>query len=123
MPIYMKIEGVTGTGTGQYFGWIELLTCQLVSNLRHPNEGVAQKYTDIASGFLLQIWKGQRDLGKKVIVHYVHSESPIDVLKLELENPELENLVVASGGDFEGHPVENWTFSYSKAQPIGPRPK
>lgn len=99
MPIYLQVEGVTGSGTGRYFGWIELLGYDVHLEI---NELVVRKYTDIASVPLYNIYLRGGRLGKKVVIHSVieGTKKPVPaVIITELENPELKKWQMAAGRD------------------------
>lgn len=70
MPIYMKVEGVTGSAKGKYEGWIEVSSAQLgtsrnatspvgqgtnrEANTLSLSEIVVTKATDVASADLFR---------------------------------------------------------------------
>ena len=131
MPIYMKTDGITGSATGKYNGWIELDSVQLnpgrsftsstgrvaARDASPPSvsEIVVTKHTDVASTKLFQASLGGG--GKKVVIHFVKEDSKgqVPYLALELENTLISGFSVSShGGASTGRPMESLTLNYSK---------
>jgi len=98
MPIYMKVDGVTGTGTGKYFGWI-VLESVMRYNLRGPDELIVTKRYDITSVVLYRKSTEDLEMGK-VIVHFVKGDAknPVPSVIWELEGAWLSCYEVAGGG-------------------------
>ena len=131
MPIYMHIEGITGSGTGKYQGWIELESAQLSTNRvssssigRNANreastpsvsEIVVTKSTDVASSALFrESLSGQ---GKKVVIHFVKDDSKgqVPYLALELENTLISSYNVSGhGGASAAQPMESLSLNFTK---------
>lgn len=123
MPIYMKIEGIEGTVTGKYKGWIELESCQLGVN-RHLNnrsetggapsvsEIVITKFQDASSPALFK--EALYGSGKKVSIDFVQgNEAPY--LSIELENTLISNYSVSGrGGQGNEKPMESLTLNFTK---------
>lgn len=126
MPIYMKIDGVSGSVAARpYTGWIELQSCQLgiyrqaagLSISREASmplipEIVVTKSADNASTALFRLALGNE--GKKFIIVFV--QSPTDVepyLRLELENT-LVSSYSSSGHSGSDLPMESLSLNYTK---------
>jgi len=131
MPIYMKIEGVTGSGTGKYQGWIELTSAQLNPNKVHTSgtargvnreesapsvsEIVVTKSTDIASTALYRDSLGGQ--GMKVVINFVKDDNKAQVpyLAVELENTMISNYSVSGhGGTSSERPMESLSLNFTK---------
>lgn len=131
MPIYMKIEGITGSGTGKYKGWIELSSAQLnpsrsinssagsgtnrEASRPSVSEIVVTKSTDVASTGLFRGSLGGE--GKKVVIHFVKEDSKgqVPYLALELENTLISSYSVSGhGGDSAARPMESLSLNYTK---------
>lgn len=127
MPIYMKIEGITGSATGKYNGWIKLNSVQLnpsrssgsgvnrEASAPSPSEIVVSKSMDVASSLLLRM--SVEGKGKKVVIHFVKDDGKVQVpyMAVELENTLISSYMVSGhGGDLVGRPGELLTLNYTK---------
>lgn len=129
MPIYMKIEGITGTGKGTHAGWIVLESAQLGVHrqLTSPNgtgtnreastpavsEILVTKLSDSASSALFQmsLW-GQ---GKKIIIHFTRTDGGAPYMAIELENVLISSYSVSGhGGTAEKRPMETFSLNFTK---------
>ncbi len=116
MPIYMKYEGITGTGTGKHNGWIVLESCQLGSSIRDgnsigSNEVFVTKLTDNASTLLFQeSLKGQAK--SKVTIDFVDESGSVPYLSVELENVMISSYSV--GGNGGDRPTESLSINFTK---------
>ena len=130
MPIYMKVPGVEGTGTGKYKGWIELQSAQLGVNRRMVSptgqgankeasvppvsEIVVTKSVDVASPDLFRLALSGE--GKKVIIDFVKDDDPSQMyLSLELENTLISNYSTGGhAGDNYSRPMEFLSLNFTK---------
>jgi hypothetical protein len=78
MPIYMKYEGIEGSATGNYQGWIELESCQLGSHrggTKSVSEIVVTKFQYNSSTHLVrEALYGQ---GKKVTIDFAKADGTV----------------------------------------------
>ena len=117
MLSYMKVEGMTGTGTGKYFGWIVLE--RFTTSSSHPNEITTTKRADNVSAMLYRFFTQDSDL-KKVIIHFVKGDAknPVPYFIWELEGAWLSYWGFSEPGD-DG-PVENLTIGFATATEKSP---
>jgi type VI secretion system secreted protein Hcp len=109
MPIFMKYEGIDGSVTGKYKGWIELESCQIQNRARPSNsEIVITKSQDSASVRLFN--EAISGTGKKVKVDFVNAEK-VPYLSLEMENTLITSYSVSGRGDT---PMESYTLNCTK---------
>jgi len=128
MPIYMKYEGATGTGTGKYTGWIELQSCQMgvnrgvnsstgkasdrESSVPAVSEIVATKFQDSASGALFK--ESLSGKGKKIIIDFVKDDGT-PYLSIELENVLISSFSISgSGGSDRSKAMEALSLNFTK---------
>jgi len=129
MPIYMKIEGITGpVKSGDYRGWFELQSAQFgvsrhVTNstgqganreAAHPaiTEIVVTRELDEASTLLVQeaLWGD----GKKVTIDFVR-EAGSAYLEFEMENTLISNYSVSGhGGVANSKPLETLSLNFTE---------
>lgn len=131
MPIYMKMEGITGSGTGKHQGWIELDSVQLNPSRAHASatgpganreasapsvsEIVVTKSTDVASSALFR--ESVSGTGKKVVIHFVKDDSKgqVPYLALELENTMISSYTISGhGGASSARPMESLSLNFTK---------
>ena len=130
MPIYMKYEGIKGSATGNYQGWIELESAQLGTgrNITNPTGGganregsapsiseiVITKYQDSSSTHLFR--EALSGTGKKVTIDFVRSgDCGAPYLSIELENTLISNFSVSGhGGDSHNKPMESLALNFTK---------
>ena len=115
MPIYMKYEGIQGTGKGKYSGWIELEGCQIGS----PNRGgsvinfevIVTKFLDNSSSRLVQ--EALSGTGKKVTIDFVMTGESVPYMSIELENVIITSYQVNGTSDPD-RPMETLSLNYTK---------
>ena len=128
MPIYMKVEGISGPVAGKYKGWIELQSCQLGvhRNVTSPTgrgtnreatapsvtEIVITKGQDIASTALFR--QSLAGAGKLVVIEFVKGSPATPYLRLTLENTLIANYSVSSSGGAGDPPLESLALNFSK---------
>lgn len=130
MPIYMKYEGIEGSATGNYKGWIELESCQMgtgrsitsptgsstsrESSAPSISEIVITKYQDISSTHLFR--EALHGKGKKVTIDFVKSaDCGAPYLSIELENTLISNFSISGhGGDGHNKPMESLSLNFTK---------
>jgi len=134
MPIYMKIDGINGSATGKYQGWIELESASPGVYRHGPvatggganreasapalSEIVVTKYQDAASTALFrETFNGK---GKKVTIHFVQSNSKglTPSLAIEMENVLITSYNVSGhgGAAASGRPMESLGLSFTKIE-------
>ncbi|MEO8072381.1 MAG: type VI secretion system tube protein Hcp [Acidobacteriota bacterium] len=112
MPIYMKYEGITGTGTGKYNGWIVLESCGLAqfAKARRDHEIFVTRLSDNASSQLFG--ESVKSEGKKVTIDFVDAGKSVPWLSIELENVMISSYSFSgSGGD---RPMESLSLNFTK---------
>lgn len=130
MPIYMKFEGIKGSATGSYQGWIELESAQMgtsrnvsgstggnvnrESGVPSITEIVVTKLQDNSSTHLFR--EALSGSGKKVIIDFVRSgECGAPYLSFEMENTLISNFSISGhGGDSRNKPVEFLSLNFTK---------
>ena len=130
MPIYMRIEGITGTGKGPYAGWIEVESAQLGAHRSISNtagqgvnreasapsvsEIVVSKLADSASTALYRYMLGGE--GKKVIIHFTKpGAAGAPYLAIEMENVMISSYSMSgSAGNPNGRPMESLSLNFTK---------
>lgn len=130
MPIYMKIEGITGTGKGAYAGWIVLESARLgvgrkgnspsgtgtnrEASMPPISEVVVTKPTDSASTALYQMSLWGR--GKKVLIHFTGADAAgTPYMAIELEDVLISSYsVIGRGGLVHGRNTESLLLNSSK---------
>src|SRR5437879_3031654 len=129
MPIYMKVPGVEGTGTGKYKGWIELSSAQLSVNRRagfssgrgtnreasvpRVSEIVVTKEVDNASADLFALSLSGE--GKTIIIDFVKDDGKqlVPYLSLKLENALISSYSVSGhGGDTPRKAMESLALNF-----------
>lgn len=131
MPIYMKVDGIKGTGTGKHQGWIVLDSCQfgMHRHVKSPvgsssnreasvptvREIVVTKFQDDSSTALFQ-WSVDGK-GKNVTIEFTKSESDTAYMTIELENVFITSYSLSgAGGDSKGKPHESISLGFQKMQ-------
>lgn len=114
MPIYMKYEGIEGTSTGRYRGWIELKSCQLgyrrSTNPKSISEIFVTKVQDGASALLAR--EALSGEGKKVTIDFVSSAGCAPYLSIELENTLISSYRVSDLNS--DRPMESLSLNFTK---------
>ena len=128
MPIYMKFEGIAGTGTGNRKDWIELESCQLGTgrSVTSPtgrgssredsapsiSEIVITKFLDNSSPHLVR--EALHGTGKKVTIEFTKTDGTV-YMTLELESTLISHHSVSGyGGGGKGKPIESLTLNYTQ---------
>jgi type VI secretion system secreted protein Hcp len=129
MPIYMKVDGITGMGTGPHKGWIVLESCQLgvhrmststtgaganrEASAPSVSEIVVTKKTDVASTALFR--ESLSGTGKKVQIDFVKDGDKAEVpyMTIILENTMVSGFNVGHGGGVEKRPVESLSLNFT----------
>ena len=131
MPIYMKVPGVVGTGTGKHKGWIILDSCQLGVNrhissptggseARNPavSEIVVTKNLDMATTNLckMSLWGEPRN----VTIDFVKDTKKVTNQAAPYVSIELENTLITSysvsgaGGGSNVRTMETLSLNFTK---------
>ena len=117
----MKYEGIVGSATGKYNGWIELESCQL-GNTRAVrgfsgigatspsiSEIVITKYQDSSSPHLFtEALSGKQ---RKVTIDFVEKEQSAPYLSIELEGVLISGYSTSGGG---AKPYESLSLNFTK---------
>lgn len=126
MPVYMNYEGITGTGTGKYNGWIVLESCQLGKNNANTSNNsssrkseqivvqdvVVSKLMDNTSARLsLESVRGE---GKKVIIDFVAGGESVPYLSIELENVIISSYSIGGHSGGSAIPMESLSLNFTK---------
>ena len=120
MPIYMKYEGITGTGKGKYNGWIELESCQIgktyrtngrsaVRNDKSPDVEVS-KFSDITSSLLVR--ESLQGEGKKVTIDFVTPGESVPYMSIVMEDVLISSYSVSRHNS--DRPMESLSLNYTK---------
>ena len=119
MPIYMKYEGIAGTGTGNRKDWIELQSAQFGSgrgvtkregNAPSISEIVITKFQDNSSAHLVR--EALSGSGKKVTIEFVKPDGTV-YMTIEMEATLISSYSVSgNGGDRNNRPMETLSLSY-----------
>ncbi|MBK8812127.1 MAG: type VI secretion system tube protein Hcp [Acidobacteria bacterium] len=111
MAIYLKFEGIEGTGTGKYKGWIELQSCQIAPE-RGTSNALATitctKFNDSSSPGIFSEAAGGSEK-KATIVFVKGTEAPF--LSVELEKAYISAINV---GRLHEKTMETFWLSFDK---------
>lgn len=115
MPIYMKYEGIEGSATGKYKGWIDLESCQLNPYVRSGRVGASEivvtKSHDTASPQLFK--EGLTGTGKKVTVDFVKGNIA-PYMSIEMEGVLISSYSVGGSGASQDKSSESLSLNYTK---------
>ncbi len=128
MPIYMKYEGVTGSETGKFAGWIELDSCQIGSPLRNGSisAGVTNGRQGTADVSEILITKAQDKTSTQLFMDSVQGTSrSVKIVFVEANGApyldiDLKNTIISSitigGYQSSGQirPTESISLSFEK---------
>lgn len=119
MPIYMKYEGIMGTGKGKYYGWIPLVAAQpiITSNLglstagasSKPKSFVLKKFNDKTSILLIQ----EVNLGKiksQVTIEFVQPNEKLPYLIYQLDDTNLSHYDVSASSYYDSVEKNSETY-------------
>ena len=115
MPIYMKYEGIAGTGTGNRKDWIEVQSAQMGShrgNAPSVSEIVITKYQDSSSTHLFR--EALSGSGKKVTIDFTKTDGTV-YMTVELEGTLISSYSLSgNGGDPHSKPMETLSLNFTK---------